>query len=411
MRLLDRYAEVVGEEAIDEIRLIARQLSGTRVLMVNSTRRGGGVAEILERLVPLLNELDIEVDWEVVSGNADFFEATKTLHNGLQGNRVDLRPGLRRAYEEAAERHLAEIDTSSYEVVVVHDPQPAALIRKRRRDQRWIWRCHVDASRPDRSVWRFLRSMVVDYDASVFSLARFSQNLDHPQFLLPPSIDPLSPKNRQLPDAEVDDRLAKLGVPRDLPLLLQVSRYDRFKDPVGVIRAFRIVRDALPCRLVLAGGDADDDPEGAEVLAEVREEGGGDPDIHILVLPSDAHLDINALQRAADIVLQKSTREGFGLTVTEAMYKARPVIGGAVGGIALQIKDGVNGYLVHSVAGAAHRIRYLLHRPQEAGLMGARGKQLAARRFLLTRQLRDWLLILITVREGDRRVVKLACRS
>jgi trehalose synthase len=255
-------------------------------------------------------------------------------------------------------------------------------------------------------VWRFLRPTLNRYDASIFSMPSFSQRLEHPQFVIPPSIDPFSPKNEELSTHEVREALERLGVPEDLPLLVQVSRFDRFKDPVGVIEAFFRVRANTPCRLVLAGGSADDDPEGAEVLEEVREVAEEDPDIHVLVLPPDAHRDINALQRAASVVLQKSTKEGFGLTVTEAMLKGRPVIGGAVGGITLQVRHGVTGYLVHSVAGAAHRVRHLLQRREEAGMMGARGRQLAIQQFLVTRHLRDLFLLFLALRADGRRLVR-----
>ncbi|HET6372833.1 MAG TPA: glycosyltransferase, partial [Candidatus Polarisedimenticolia bacterium] len=264
-----------------------------------------------------------------------------------------------------------------------------------KRDSTWIWRCHVDVSRPHRPVWKFLRSFVGEYDASIFSLAAFAQPLPHPQYLIPPGIDPLSPKNMPLEEKEVEVTAARFGLDPDRPVILQVSRFDRFKDPVGVIRAYRMVRDHIPVQLVLAGGTASDDPEGDEVLAEVREEAGADPDIHVLVLPPDAHREINALQRRADVVLQKSLREGFGLTVTEAMWKEKPVIGGDVGGIMLQVVNDHTGYRVSTPEGAAFRIRYLLNRPELMASMGSKGRTFVRENFLLTRQLREYLTLMV----------------
>jgi trehalose synthase len=277
---------------------------------------------------------------------------------------------------------------------MIHDPQPAALVLQREPDTAWVWRCHIDVSRPQRRVWTFLRRYVEQFDAAIFSLPAFAQRLPIPQFLVYPSIDPLSDKNRDLPEAEVAGILYRLEIPRDKPILLQVSRFDRFKDPVGVINAYRLVKRRADCRLVLAGGGAIDDPEGKLVLAEVREAAGQDPDIHVLELPPDAHLEINALQRAAAVVLQKSTREGFGLTVAEAMWKAKPVIGGAVGGITAQLLYDVTGYTVHSVEGAAYRTLFLLHNPEAAIRIGRIAREHVRRHFLITRHLADYLMLL-----------------
>jgi len=259
---------------------------------------------------------------------------------------------------------------------------------------RWIWRCHIDLSRPQRGTWSFLEPFVRGFDGTVFHLAEFARRLPIPAYLIHPSIDPLSDKNRELGPGEVERRVSALGVPLDRPVLLQVSRFDPFKDPIGVIRAFRLVRKVSDCVLVLAGGGATDDPEGAEVLARVREEAGDDPDIHVLLLPSDAHLDINALQRAASVVIQKSTREGFGLTVAEAMWKGKPVVGGAAGGITEQIQDGVTGHLVHSVEGCAYALRRLLSDGEARRAMGALAREHARRNLLITRHLADYLQML-----------------
>lgn len=393
---LDDYADLVGRERIAVLRRMARRLEGLRLTIVNSTRVGGGVAEMLNRHVPLFAELGLAVRWEVVEGSPEFFAATKTMHNALQGATRDLGEAAEAAYLETNRRNAKRLDLDA-DVVVIHDPQPAALIEFTARTCPWIWRCHIDASRPNRNVWRFLRRFVVRYDASVFSMPAFAQNLPHAQYLIAPSIDPLAPKNRELATAEVDEVLARFALDRSRPLVVQVSRFDRFKDPVGVIRAFHMARKRSDCRLVLAGGGADDDPEGAQVLREVREAAGDDPDISILDLPPDSDREINALQRAAAIIVQKSTKEGFGLTVTEGLWKGRPVIGGAVGGIKTQVFDHNTGFLVHSIEGLAYRIRYLLNRPGLAGELGSRGRELVRHYFLLTRDLRDWLTLFLEI--------------
>ena len=285
--------------------------------------------------------------------------------------------------------------------VFVHDPQPAALLRFcPDRRGRWIWRCHIDVSRPHRPIWKLIRDLVRPFDASIFSLAAFAQPLPHPQYLIPPSIDPLSDKNVPLTQEEVARIAAGFGVDPDRPLLLQVSRFDKFKDPVGVIQAYRMVKRHVPVQLVLAGGTATDDPEGESVLRDVRDAAGDDPDIHVLLLPPDAHRAINALQRRAEIVLQKSIREGFGLTVTEALWKGRPVIGGEAGGITLQVINGHTGFLVNTPEGAAFRIRYLLSRPEERARMGEKGRRFVMENFLLTRHLRDYLALMVGLEHG-----------
>jgi len=286
--------------------------------------------------------------------------------------------------------------------VFVHDPQPAALLGHfPGRRGRWVWRCHIDVSRPYRPVWRYLREHVTGYDASVYSIAAFAQPLRHPQYIIPPSIDPLATKNAELTGDAVAAMAARFGLDPDRPVLLQVSRFDRFKDPVGVIKAYRIVRRHVPVQLVLAGSSADDDPEGEEVLREVKEEAASDPDIHILMLPPDAHVEINALQRRADIVLQKSLREGFGLTVTEALWKGKPVIGGETGGIVLQVVNGLTGYRVNTPEGAAFRMLHLLAHPLLRGEMGARGRLLVRESFLLTRHLREYLTVMLGLHYGS----------
>lgn len=363
---------------------------------VNSTRVGGGVVEMLERYIPLFSELGLEPRWEVLHGSSEFFHVTKTFHNALQGQEHIFTDEMLQTYVETNRANASALDLDA-DVVFVHDPQPAAMIDFAPRRGAWVWRCHIDMSQPQRTAWNFLSRHVARYDVAVFSLAAYTQRLPIPQRVIHPSIDPLSDKNRELSEDEVADVLAALDVPQDKPLLVQVSRFDRFKDPVGVIRAYRLVKQSDDCRLVLAGGGADDDPEGAEVLAEVRDVARGDPDIHVLVLPPTAKREINALQRAATIIIQKSTREGFGLTVTEGMWKGKPVIGGTAGGITIQIADGVTGYLVNSVEGCAFRTRYLLHNPDVARQIGQNAREYVRERFLITRDLADHLALMISL--------------
>lgn len=396
--LLEAYARVAGEPAVDQLRQLAKPLRGRHLAHVNSTRSGGGVAEILEKLVPLTEELGIDVSWHVIEGDGDFYRCTKAMHNGLQGTPVEIPDGLYRHYErtnvENAERLRDALVGADF--VFVHDPQPAPLASLLPdRTGIWLWRCHIDLSRPHLPVWRYLRRHVAVYDASVFSLDSFARKLDHRQYLIPPSIDPLSPKNEDLPKSELERVREKFGLDPERPLIVQVSRFDRFKDPIGVIRAYRLAKEFSPgLQLVLAGGTANDDPEGAEVLAEVQERAEGDEDLHVLLLAPDAHRTINALQRLADIVLQKSIREGFGLTVTEGMWKGKPVIGGRTGGIRLQILERDTGFLVSSPEGAALRIRQLLRSSALRRRMGARARAFVKDQFLLTRLLREHLTAL-----------------
>lgn len=402
--MLSRLETIVGYEEIGRLRRLAGRLHGQRIVNVNSTRTGGGVAEILGWMIPLMNELGLQAEWQVIEGTPDFYRVTKGFHNALQGLPVALRPrdvDLHLEVNRAnAERLQLEAD-----VVIVHDPQPMYLPRftPAGRVRRWIWRCHVDASHPGREVWSHLARAIPDYDATIFSLAAFTRPLPRPMFIIPPSIDPLADKNRLLAPEECVAELERLGIDPERPYLLQVSRFDRFKDPVGVIRAYEIAKLHHPSlQLVLAGGTADDDPEGAEVLAEVQQAAGDDPDLKVLLLPPDAHLTINALQRMAAIVLQKSIKEGFGLTVTEALWKGKPVIGGATGGIRLQVHDYHTGFLVYSPEGAAYRIRYLLRYKDKRERMGRTGQAFVRDHFLLTRNLRDYLSLFLLLQDSLR---------
>jgi len=399
--LLKAYAEVAGDVVVDHLRQLAAPLKNMRVVHVNSTRAGGGVAEILAKLVPLKKELGIDASWETISGDQGFFATTKSLHNALQGSSETIPRAQLEAYEETNRTNAASLRSSiePADMVFVHDPQPAPLAKYTpKRAGKWIWRCHIDVSRPQRPVWRYLRQFLVEYDASIYSLAAFAQPLPHTQYLIPPSIDPLSEKNAPLTDDETRAVFESFGIDPGRDVMLQVSRFDRFKDPVGVIQAYRLAKKFSPgLQLVLAGGAADDDPEGAAVLEETEAAAAGDPDVHILLLPPDSHRVINALQTAADVVLQKSTREGFGLTVAEAMWKGKPVIGGNVGGIRLQIVDDHTGFLVSTPEGAALRIRHLLHHRSRLREMGEKAKAYVRENFLLTRHLREYLTVMVSL--------------
>lgn len=398
--LLEEYAGVVGDDVINHLKQLASPLKGMKVVHINSTKEGGGVAEILNRLIPLKKELEIDARWEVIKGNSDFYQCTKKMHNALQGNRDDIPDRLVENYEKTNMENAEELREriGDADVVFIHDPQPAPLLRYfENRKGVWIWRCHIDVSHPYRPVWKYLREFVGRYDASIWSLSTFAQPLPHPLYLVPPSIDPLSEKNMELPAAEIDGFIDRWGLHRESPIITQVSRFDRFKDPMGVIRSYRLIRRHTPIQLVLAGGGASDDPEGAQVLGEVREFAGDDPDIHILELPSNANREINALQRASDIIVQKSLREGFGLTVTEGLWKGKPVIGGDTGGIRLQVINHHNGFLVNTPEGAALRIRYLLRNRYIMEMMGKKARQFVLDNFLITRHLREYLTLMIGV--------------
>jgi trehalose synthase len=403
MKDLSQYNGIAEPEELRLLNRLGERLRGRSFLHVNSTSVGGGVAEILHRLIALFGELGVAARWEVMKGNQSFFEVTKRIHNGLQGQPVEMSSRMWEIHREVNEANARQIDLDA-DLVFIHDPQPAHLIERRKKG-RWVWRCHVDVSRPHPPVWQRLASDIGRYDAAIFSGAQFAQPLAVPQFVVPPSIDPLSEKNRDMTELEIRAELEAHQIPRDKPILLQVSRFDRFKDPVGVIQAYRMVKRYYDCRLILAGGTATDDPEGEGILARVREEAHDDPDIRILLLAPFSDRLINALQRAAAVVVQKSTREGFGLTVAEALWKAKPVIGGAVGGIPSQIHHGVTGFLVHSVEGAAYRIRQLLHNPELGKKMGAMGREHVRRNFLITRQAKDYLALWTALERRGERVI------
>jgi len=406
---LGAYRPIIGETEYRLLQRVAETLRDLSVVMVNSTRDGGGVAEILQNMIPLMNELGLPTTWEIVQGNPPFFEMTKTLHNALHGRPEPLSEKMQSAYWdtlEANSRNLAEL--SDRDLVFIHDSQPAGLIRfLRRKSQPWIFRCHVDVSSPFPQAWEFLRGVVDSYEASVFSHPSFAQTLGHPQFLIAPSIDPLADKNKPVPGGFVRKTLERFGLDPERPLLTQISRFDKLKDPLGVIAAYRLVKKThANAQLLLAGGGASDDPESVHILPALQEAAGQDPDIHILELPPFANLEINALQRGSTVVLQKSLREGFALTVSEALWKEKPVVASAVGGIPLQVLHGRTGWLAHSIEGTAHFVRRILDQPDEAAVLGRQGREHVRRNFLITRHLREYLSLFHCVRHPGKSIIR-----
>jgi trehalose synthase len=398
---VEDYRPIVGAQVIDELLLLADRVRHRSLQHINSTSVGGGVAEILSRMVPLLRDLGIDTRWDVIKGNQAFFAVTKAFHNALHGGDETISKEMIQVFRDTTEINLQDFDTFG-DVVMVHDPQPVGLITRRSVvGGRWLWRCHIDISTPDPRIWEFLRQFVSQYDGSVFSMPDFAQRLSIPQFMVPPSIDPLSEKNRELSDAEVQAVVERYELDPERPILTQISRFDRLKDPLGVIQAYRLVRRHHDCQLLLAGGGATDDPEGQEVLQEVREAAGDDQDIHVLELPPFSDFDINALVRGSTVVIQKSIKEGFGLTVAEALWKRKPVIGGAVGGIKLQLLNGVTGFLVHSPEGAANRITELLANRELRQAIGDAGHRYVRDNFLTTRHIRDYLLLMLAIENKD----------
>ncbi len=404
---LSDYIPVVGEGVINELRLLGERLANKRVLNINSTRVGGGVAEILSRLVPLMREVGLDPRWEVIKGTDEFFALTKNLHNALHGTPIPFGPGDQKLFDEITRANLASLDLGA-DVVLVHDPQPAGLVSARGQyGGKWVWRCHIDVSAPAQGAWEFIAPMVQRYDMSIFSAPQFARPLEIPQVLVSPSIDPLSEKNCELERTEIETILTRLGIHSDKPIVTQVSRFDRLKDPLGVLEAWKMARRRFDCQLVFAGGAATDDPESVQVLKELRDRAGDDADVHILDLPPTSNLEINAIQRASTVILQKSLKEGFGLTVSEALWKHKPVIAGAVGGIPLQITHKYSGILTHTVEGTAFWIKQLLTTPEFAHRLGENGHAHVRNNFLLTRHLRDYLLGFLFVTDGKEDIIRL----
>jgi trehalose synthase len=383
---LDDYVPLVGEQTVERIESKAKQLRGLHVVHVNSTYYGGGVAELLSSLTLLMNSVGIKTGWRVMQGSPDYFSITKKMHNALQGADINLSDRKKELYEEVVYENSVR-NHLEHDMVIVHDPQPLPMIEHYKKGGPWVWRCHLDMSRPHKQLWDYLAPVAEKYDAVIFSLKDYRRKLKTPQRFFMPAINPFSIKNKKLTEKEIDERLKHYNIPTDLPLVVQISRFDHWKDPKGVIEAFKIARKDIDATLVLLGNVATDDPEGLDVyqsLLDCRED-------RIIILSKEDTALVNALQSRAAVVLQKSIREGFGLTVTEAMWKATPVIGGKVGGIRYQIKDGENGFLVSTVQQAAERIVQLVKNEDLRRRMGKKAKESVRKQFLLTRLLEQYL--------------------
>lgn len=398
---IEDYIPITGPATVEELFLLAQQLHGKFIQNINSTAVGGGVAEILSRMIPLLKQLGVDARWDVIKGDEKFFVTTKKFHNGLHGVPVDIGDEEYEHFLEVNNENAKELTFG--DILFVHDPQPIALIETRREvGKNWVWRCHIDFSNPDLKIWNFLKQFITRYDAAVFSAPAFARKLPVPQVLIAPSIDPLSDKNKELPDEIIDSVFERFGIDRSRPVVTQISRFDYLKDPLGVIKAYKLAKEHVDMQLVLAGGGATDDPEGPMIMERVKQEAEKDKDIFVLFLPPSSDVAINALQRGSTVMLQKSLKEGFGLTVTEALWKAKPTIAGAVGGIPLQIAHKYSGILAHSIEGTAHWIRQLINEPDYARRLGANGKEHVRNNFLITRHIKDYLLLFVSLfHDGD----------
>ncbi|MCK5148471.1 glycosyltransferase [bacterium] len=397
MKKLSAYRNIVGDAVIGEIYHKVKPLYGKRILHVNSTFIGGGVAEILTNLTPLMNNVGLDADWRILHGNTDLFEITKKFHNALQGDDINLTSIKKKLYLLASEAFSAYAKLD-HDLVIIHDPQPLPLIEYYKKRQPWIWRCHIDLSNPNPTLWDFLKGYIIRYDLGIFSHEQYTKkDLPVRQTVIQPVIDPMTPKNMELKDREIAYYLKKYNIPTDKPIITQISRFDKWKDPLGVVEVFLKVKEKIDCRLVLCGNMATDDPEGIEIFKHVQERvqdliDRGD----VLLVTVESNVLVNALQRISAVVMQKSIREGFGLTVTEAMWKERPVLASRVGGIPLQITDGVNGFLndPDDYQGFADRAIELLNSPSLAKEMGQRAKETIREKFLITRLLRDYIDII-----------------
>jgi trehalose synthase len=391
LRSLEQYEPLIGAAAVDRINRKAEQVCTQRIVHVSSTFYGGGVAEILTPLTLLMNAIGIETEWRMIQGTNDFFACTKKLHNTLQGQNGQFSDAEKAVYEQVILENALRLHFDECDAVVVHDPQPLPLVKHfADRDIPWLWQCHIDLSSPNPAAWTYLRAFVERYHAAIFSLPEYRKELQIDQQFFMPAIDPFSAKNSELSDDEIAECLTRHRIPLNRPLVVQVSRFDRWKDPLGVIEAFRKARKQIDCTLVLLGNHALDDPEGDVILETIHSSIDG----NIIVVTVDDPVLVNALQRRAAVVLQKSTREGFGLTVTEAMWKGAAVIGGDVGGIRRQIRDGENGFLVNTVDEAADRIVQILKDPALRHRLGSNAKESVRSNFLLSRLLEDWIDLL-----------------
>jgi len=402
---LDAYRDIVPNQILEGLREQAAALRGARILHVNATAYGGGVSELLRSSVPLLRDLGLTVDWKVIGGRNDFYRATKALHNGLQGAAETLSEEEPAAYLDCTRENAPHLD-GGHDFVIVHDPQPAAMLSVHGRgDARWVWRCHIDTSAPNPAAWRFLRPFLSDYDAAVFTMGEFVPP-DLPVArvrTIAPAIDPLSPKNLDISTRTAEQILDWIGIEVPGPLVTQVSRFDAWKDPFGVIAAYRLVREEIPgLQLALVGSMALDDPEGWEVYGQLSEHAANDPLIHIYTnLTGVSNVEVNAFQRLSDVVVQKSIREGFGLVVSESLWKGTPVVAGRAGGIPMQMPEGVGGVLVDTVEECAAALLELLRDRELAGALGRSGREHVRERFLLPRLLLQELELLATLGSGE----------
>jgi len=383
---VDDFEHIVGSEAIDRIYKKAKTLGHLHVANINSTYYGGGVSELLDSLTLLMNSAGVKTGWRVIQGSPDFFSITKKMHNALQGGEINLSELKKNIYEEVVYENVIR-NHLDHNMVIIHDPQPLLMVNHYKKEGPWIWRCHVDLSEPNRKIWNYITPCINQYDAVILSIKDYEKKIKPPQLFFMPAINPFSIKNKQMSEDEIKERLEHYNIPDDLPLVVQISRFDRWKDPLGVIKAFKQARKEVDATLVLLGNVATDDPEGADVyqsLLEHKEE-------RIILISHEDTALVNALQSRAAVVLQKSLREGFGLTVAEAMWKGTPVIGGDVGGIRYQIQDGENGFLVSSVKEAAEKIVLLLKDKKLRHKMGSKGKETVKKHFLMSRLLENYL--------------------
>lgn len=396
---LQDYKGIIGEEALNRILEKAERVKGATFANVNSTSFGGGVAEILHNLVPLMRDVGLDARWFVIEGTDEFFNVTKSFHNALQGNKgLRLTEDMKHLYIETNRKNAGDVDLGSFDYVLIHDPQPAPLIEFYEKKRPWIWRCHIDLSDPNMEFWKFLRRFVEKYDAYIFHMEEYVQSdLEGDKVvIMPPSIDPLSEKNMELSETEILRTLERFDVDPDRPILTQVARFDPWKGVFDVIDVYRKVKEKIPdVQLLLVGVMAHDDPEGWVYFEKTLRKIGEDYDVKVLTNLNGVHArEVNAFQRASDVVLQMSIREGFGLTVTEAMWKEKPVIGRAVGGIKLQIVDGETGFLIKDVNEAAEKAIYLIKHPEVARGMGRKAKERVKGNFIITKHLERYLDLL-----------------
>jgi trehalose synthase len=394
-KLLDNYIDIVGKEEIENIKKLALPLKGGRVVHINTTSFGGEVAEILSTLVPLMKDVGLEAEWQVIKGSDDFFSVTKAIHNGLQGMDVSFTEEMKKIFLKTNQLN-EKLFEDEYDFVVIHDPQPVAILNYRREKiGKWIWRLHIDPTQAQENIWQFIKPIVEKYDAAVFTLKEYvKEDLKMKNVaIIPPAIDPLSPKNIEMDQKMIEDIVRKFKVGPDRPIITQVSRFDPWKDPLGVIDMYRIVKKEIKdVQLILITSMAHDDPEGWEYYEKTSRHAGEDYDIHLLSnLNGVGNLEVNAFQRASDVIIQKSLRGGFGLVITEALWKGKPVVAGSVGGIPLQVDNRRTGYLVGNVTECAERVIHLLKNSEIADKMGRSGKEYVRKNFLITRLLKDYL--------------------